>query len=116
MNSGVSVRYLDANDTQSYNIGGQSRPVPSGNRIAATWVATLRLGLAVLPTIVGTSANADEPAGQLALKAPPTFASRFDWSGFYVGGHIAYGRGHVSNKLSDPDPSIPSEASMAACR
>ena len=53
--------------------------------------------------IVGTSANADEPAGQLALKALPTFAPRFDWSGFYVGGHTAYGRGHLGNTLSDPD-------------
>ena len=65
-------------------------------------MATLRLGLVVLPIIVGTSANADEPAGQLALKAPPTFAPRFDWSGFYVGGHIGYGGGSSSWTVADP--------------
>jgi hypothetical protein len=30
---------------------------------------------------------------------------RFDWSGIYAGGHVACGRGHVSNTLFDPDPS-----------
>jgi high affinity Mn2+ porin len=30
--------------------------------------------------------------------------SRFDWSGFYVGGHVAYGRGGTSNTLFDPEP------------
>ena len=31
-------------------------------------------------------------------------ASRFDWSGFYVGGHVAYGRGHMDYTVFDPDP------------
>ncbi len=32
----------------------------------------------------------------------------FDWSGFYIGGHVAYGRGHGNNTLRDPDPSVSS--------
>jgi high affinity Mn2+ porin len=40
----------------------------------------------------------------LVRSAAAEDASRFDWSGFYVGGHIAYGRGHTGNTLLDPAP------------
>jgi high affinity Mn2+ porin len=41
----------------------------------------------------------------LAGPAPAADVQGFDWSGLYVGGHVAYGRGHTSNSLFDPDPS-----------
>ncbi|MGA2292389.1 carbohydrate porin [Bradyrhizobium sp.] len=37
------------------------------------------------------------------LKARPTV--NYDWSGFYVGGHVGYGRGYGHDTLSDPGPS-----------
>jgi high affinity Mn2+ porin len=40
----------------------------------------------------------------LAGSAAAEDVSRFDWSGLYVGGHVAYGRGHTGNTLFDPDP------------
>jgi high affinity Mn2+ porin len=36
------------------------------------------------------------------LKALPI--ANYDWSGFYVGGHVGYGRGSGSNTLFDPSP------------
>lgn len=119
MHSEVSVRSLDTSNTQLHAFGWRSRLVPSRNRLDAAWVATLRLVLAVLRVLVGTSANADEPARQWALEAPPTYTPRFDWSGFYVAGHVAYGRGHASNTCSIPtlrNQAVLLAASMAACR
>ena len=41
-------------------------------------------------------------AGSMPLKAPPI--ANYDWSGFYVGGHLGYSRGDGRNTLFDPDP------------
>ena len=38
----------------------------------------------------------------IPLKAPPI--ANYDWSGFYVGGHVGYSRGYGSNTLFDPNP------------
>jgi high affinity Mn2+ porin len=40
--------------------------------------------------------------GSMPLKAPPV--ATYDWSGFYVGGHVGYVRGNGRNTLFDPDP------------
>ena len=37
----------------------------------------------------------------MALKASPTSEDRFDWSGFYVGGHVGYGGGPSSWAAAD---------------
>jgi high affinity Mn2+ porin len=34
-------------------------------------------------------------------KAPPI--ANYDWSGFYVGGHVGYSRGYGRNTLFDPN-------------
>jgi high affinity Mn2+ porin len=44
----------------------------------------------------------------MPLKAPPI--ANYDWSGFYVGGHIGYGRGNRRNTLFDPDPTAASSS------
>jgi high affinity Mn2+ porin len=85
-----------ANETHLHNPAQGPRTTISRNRVGAARAATLRLGLAILPVIVGASANADGQAGRLALKASPTGEDRFDWSGFYVGGHVGYGGGPSS--------------------
>ena len=47
-------------------------------------------------------------ASSMPLKAPPI--ANYDWSGFYVGGHVGYGRGNGSNTLSNPNPSSASSS------
>jgi len=42
-------------------------------------------------------------AADIPLKAP-YLRPAFDWSGFYIGGHVGYGRGSSSAVLSDPLP------------
>src|SRR6185436_10597040 len=48
--------------------------------------------------------SADVPnVHTLPVKAvPATSAPRFDWSGFYFGGHLGYGRGGASSTVFDP--------------
>ena len=60
-----------------------------------------------LPATFGTAQAADatipSPWSQLPLKAPPAPASSFDWTGFYVGGHVGYSRGNARVNLVDDD-------------
>ena len=44
----------------------------------------------------------------MPLKAPPI--ANYDWSGFYVGGHVGYSRGYGRNTLVDPDPTAASSS------
>src|SRR5262249_27652485 len=48
-------------------------------------------------------ATAPSPWSQLPLKAPLARASSFDWTGFYVGGHVGYARGNARVNLADDD-------------
>ena len=62
-----------------------------------------------LATTFATAARAADattppPWSQLPLKAPPAWATPyFDWSGFYVGGHVGYSRGNARVNLADDD-------------
>src|SRR5262245_16428926 len=61
-----------------------------------------------LATTFATAAHAADatvpsPWSQLPLKAPPARASSFDWTGFYVGGHVGYARGNARVNLADDD-------------
>ncbi len=56
------------------------------------------------------SAHAGDAGGQMPLKAPPALAPYYDWTGFYVGGHVAYSLGRVNSTLSDPDPTASSNS------
>jgi high affinity Mn2+ porin len=40
--------------------------------------------------------------GTMPFKAPPI--PNYDWSGFYFGGNVGYGRGSARNRLFDPNP------------
>src|SRR5215471_14432172 len=56
-----------------------------------------------LATTFATAARAAD-ATVLPLKAPPAWATPyFDWSGFYVGGHVGYARGNARVNLADDD-------------
>jgi high affinity Mn2+ porin len=53
--------------------------------------------------IVTTCLAADiSVVSSMPLKAPPI--AKYDWSGFYVGGHVGYDRGYGANTLFDPNP------------
>ena len=49
-------------------------------------------------------AHAADLSGAMPEKAPP--APYYDWTGFYVGGHVAYSLGRGTSTLSDPDPTV----------
>ena len=105
-----------ANATQSYKAGGgtggtgrktrgfldTSGVLPKG--INASRVVAFGLGVA-LASAFDSSSRAADLIGQLPSQAPPSVAVPFDWSGFYVGGHVGYGRGYGGNTLFDPNPS-----------
>jgi len=60
-------------------------------------------------TVFGAAAHAAEataaqPWSQLSLKAPMRATSQFDWTGFYVGGHVGYSRGNARVNLVDDEP------------
>ena len=56
------------------------------------------------------SAHAGDAGGQMPLKAPSSPAPYYDWTGFYVGGHVAYSLGRADSTLSDPTPRPSSNA------
>ncbi len=58
---------------------------------------------AVVAGIVLVALASDATAADMAVKASPP-PSTYDWSGFYVGGHVAYSLGGVTSTLSDPTP------------
>jgi high affinity Mn2+ porin len=49
------------------------------------------------------AAEVSQPWNQLPLKAPTAGASSFDWTGFYVGGHVGYSRGNARVNVVDDD-------------
>jgi len=77
----------------------QRKPAPA-RVLRRAAIATIVLTVAVL----ADGAAAD---GMLPTKAPPPAAPSdpaFDWSGWYVGGHVAYSVGQAKGVLSNPDP------------
>jgi high affinity Mn2+ porin len=61
------------------------------------------VAVAACPFFVTTCLAADIfVVSSIPLKAPPI--ANYDWSGFYVGGHVGYGRGYGRNTLFDPNP------------
>jgi high affinity Mn2+ porin len=70
---------------------------------------SISLAFAVgLPATFATAQAADatisSPWSQLPLKAPPAPPRSFDWTGFYVGGHVGYSRGNARVNVIDDDP------------
>jgi len=57
--------------------------------------------VALVALAVHDPAAAADPA--VAVKAPAT-PPTYDWDGFYVGGHVAYGPGHTRYTVWDPAP------------
>ena len=56
--------------------------------------------------LVDGSTKAVDAADVLTKAPPPAAPSEYDWTGFYVGGHVAYSLGRVDSMLSDPDPTV----------
>ncbi len=54
--------------------------------------------------LVDGSTKAVDAADVLTKAPPPTAPSEYDWTGFYVGGHVAFSQGRGTSTLSNPDP------------
>jgi high affinity Mn2+ porin len=65
-------------------------------------VRVARVLACVAAFAIGESTGAAK-AADLITKAAPALAA-YDWSGFYVGGHVAYSLGHATSTLFDPNP------------
>ena len=57
---------------------------------------------AILVALAGSAGAADRVMPTKATPIP--YANAFDWSGFYVGGHVAYSLGRGTSTLSNPNP------------
>jgi high affinity Mn2+ porin len=67
----------------------------------------------ILLVVFVSRANAADLSGSMPVKAPPAAAAPtayYDWTGFYVGGHVAYSLGRENSTLSDPDPTASSDS------
>ncbi len=75
---------------------------------------SVKLWLVVtMAAIVMASAGGAAADDIMVTKAPPiqyAVPSAYDWTGFYVGGHVAYSVGRVNSTLSDPDPTASSNS------
>src|SRR5881275_1635901 len=70
--------------------------------IAAVAIFVFWLSMIFAANAQAAEAGASQPRGQLRLKAPARI-SAFDWTGFYVGGHVGYARGNARVKIVDDD-------------
>ena len=58
-------------------------------------LAQLASATLVFAAAIGPAANAADADGPLVFKAPTTpAATLYDWTGFYVGGHLGYAWGN----------------------
>ena len=60
----------------------------------------------VAALLVDGSTKAADAADVLTKAPPPAAPSIFDWTGFYVGGHVAYSLGRRTSTLFDPNPGV----------
>ena len=67
-------------------------------------MALCRVSWAILscPVLWGLVATAAGAADATFIRNAPVRAPAFDWSGFYTGGHVGFGRGSTRNSLSNP--------------
>jgi high affinity Mn2+ porin len=69
----------------------------------AAFIFCFGLSMVVDTVAQGAEATVAQPWTQLVLKAPPRATPNFDWTGFYVGGHVGYARGNARVNLVDDD-------------
>src|SRR5271170_187740 len=79
-------------------------------RVGATTVRSgkRRVAIAAAAIAIMFAGNAGAADSMVLTKAAPSVnavPAAFDWSGFYAGGHVAYGQGGASSTLSNPNPS-----------
>jgi high affinity Mn2+ porin len=59
------------------------------------------LAIVCIASLFPAFANAQDAPAR-AAPSPSSVAPAFDWSGWYVGGHLGYGRGRVTTSVFDP--------------
>jgi len=83
-------------------------PLLHGSRCGALMKGLLVAGVCLIA--LASRAHADDRSGLILVKAPVAPVPYYDWTGFYVGGHVAYSLGRVNSTLFDPDPTASSNS------
>ena len=107
-NAGTSIGTCGAPVGSTTRVGtfGQFSAGLAGQLTDSSWVGFVRGDYRIGQNIAGWTANAglrynfvpeEAVASKMLVKAPRAVALAYDWTGFYLGGHlgIAQGRGHV---------------------
>src|SRR5215469_9532156 len=84
---------------------GVSDQTPRARARTVGFAAALAISVSALSisfSIAAQAAEVSQPWGQFPLKAPAR-AAPFDWTGFYVGGHVGYARGNARVNILDDD-------------
>jgi high affinity Mn2+ porin len=68
------------------------------------WARAWALIALAMTSAVGDRAIAADVIERMPVKAPAAAVALYDWTGFYAGGHVGYGRGAERNTLFDPNP------------
>src|SRR3979411_3363944 len=77
-------------------------------RVWVDWARYLGTGTVMMLAGVGPTRSADYSISRPTKSlAPVPF---LNWTGFYVGGHLGYGRGHASGSLTDAVPTTSSNS------
>src|ERR1700738_1065451 len=97
----AGFRHVIANTTQLHKVSGRigskrwaflDRSHALSKGINVSRAVALSLGTALACAFV-TSPRAADLIGQVPLRAPPSVAVPYDWTGAYVGGHVGYAAG-----------------------
>src|SRR5712671_3148764 len=77
-------------------------------RVWVNWACYLGTGIVMMLAGVGPTNSADYSVSRPTKSlAPVPF---LNWTGFYVGGHLDYGRGHSNDSFADPVTAGPNKA------
>jgi len=106
LNAAVPTNLAVTTSTTRVGTFGQFSAGLAGQPTNTGWVGFVRGDYRIGQNIQGWTANAglrynfvpeEAVASKMVVKAPPPVALAYNWTGFYLGGHlgIAQGRGHV---------------------
>ncbi len=69
-------------------------------RVWVNWACYLGTGTVMMLAGVGPTNSADYSVSRPTKSSAPV--PFLNWTGFYVGGHLGYGRGHANDSFADP--------------
>src|SRR5260221_6950754 len=69
-------------------------------RVWVNWACYLGTGSVMMLAGVGPTNSADYSISRPTKSSAPV--PFLNWTGFYLGGHLGYGRGHANDSFADP--------------